>query len=427
MVLSERWPEIFWPNPVRKSVLRGERHIDHMNSTKTATAKPTERQHVKPPMLFDDHTDEDVVELYYLIDSRLGRNTCKAACEFCWLKRPHLSEFKQDVDVARRMIGLLRGQGYKVSPMVSDTFAENGLYLKAGFFKNERDPWNGGSGNNGFYGGHLGNAAWSSGRPLLDDNGSDYLQLCVENNIRSIVMTSHGTEDREREFRGLTQPSVVREAIRRIQAFSEETGWAFQIMLTFTLNRTNNSADQLHRYLDYCANLGVKVARFNRFADIQGTYPELRMSKDDVVRTYQTLKEVHHASTGEVQMSVSEDFGSWGGDVMGFPQGVGHCVAGERLFGVVYPYVYVCPVNLTVVAGIIDSNGVINWDAGVAARLAKAKEHEHFGGCMGVAYPHHKEIRDIFRGTLRHSMPPAPARIEPRNRSHHHLLAGQPA
>ncbi len=363
----------------------------------------------RPPIRHDDHTDTTSLEFYYLVDSRVGRSTCKAMCEFCWLRRPHLEDFRQEPAEAERIIELMRAQGHRVSPMVSDTFAEEGLYLRSGLFRNSRDPLEGVDleGPNlsgGFYGSGLGNAAWSSGRPLLGERCNEYLQLCVDNNLRSIVMTSHGTEDRERSFRGLTQPSVVRDAIERIRAFSAETGWWFQIMLTFTVNRTTRSTEDILEYLEYCSELGVDVARFNRFADIQGDHGELCMSPEETEEAYRNLKAAYFAGPEDVQMSVAEDFGSSGVEVMGFPKGVGTCVAGERLFGIVYPHIYVCPVNLTIVAGTLDSDGRIHWNDEVRQRLLEAKRHEKMGGCIGVAYPHHSEIRRFFDGVEQHGL-----------------------
>lgn len=344
----------------------------------------------KKPIIFDDHTDLSKIELQYFIDARIGKSTCMAKCEHCWLQRPHLRDHVQDLDEAIDMIGKLRDQGYAVVPIVSDSFSQNGKYLRSGVFKNN-DEWYLGGG-----------AAWSSGRPLIGDNHEEMLELCVESDIHTIIMTSHGTEDRERPFRGLTQPSIVRKAVERIQAFSKARSWEFRIILTFTISRENRAPEQIRRYLDYCEEMGVQVARFNRFADIQNRYPHLRMSKEEVIETYRVLKEVYEAHPGEVQMSVSEDFGSWGVEVMSWPPQVGHCVAGENLFGVVYPYVYVCPVNLTLVAGKIDENGVIHWDEKVRAQLKKAKQHPDFGGCIGVAYPHFEEIREYFVDCERH-------------------------
>ncbi|MCB9748797.1 MAG: radical SAM protein [Myxococcales bacterium] len=187
---------------------------------------PKHTSAAKAPIIFDDHTDLSKIELQYFIDTRVGKQTCQARCEFCWLDRDNVRGFHQDVDEAARVITRLREQGFKVVPIVSDSFAERGKYLRSGLLNNNND-W------------YMGNAAWSSGRPLLGDDHEALLDLCVDNGIHTIIMTSHGTEDRERAFKGLTQPSVVREAVRRIQAYSARAGWEFRIILTFTLSARN--------------------------------------------------------------------------------------------------------------------------------------------------------------------------------------------
>ena len=337
----------------------------------------------KKPILFDDHTDLSKIELQYIVDARVGKKTCMAMCEFCWMNRPSTANFVQEPEEALTIINGLKKNGYKVIPLVSDSFAENGKYLKTSLFRNN-DDW------------YLGQAAWTSGRPLIKGDSEKLLSMCVDNKIHTIIMTSHGTEDKERPFKGLTQPGVVREAVRLVQDFSERHQWAFRIILTFTISQRNRSKEHIWRYFDYCEELGVDVIRFNQFADVKGGYEGDRLSKEDVIETYKTLKETYTAHPSTVQMSVSEDFGSWGVEVMEFPEQVGHCVAGEHLFGVVYPYVYVCPVNLTLVAGKINENHEIEWDRKVLAQVLEAKKHKDFGGCIGVAYPHSQEIRDFF-------------------------------
>lgn len=346
----------------------------------------------KKPILFDDHTDRSTTEIQYFVDTRIGKQTCQALCEFCFFDKPHISSHVEAPELAIRRITALRNRGYKVVPIVADSFAEDGKYLHTELFR-DNSAW------------YLGHAAWTSGRPLLADNHEALLELCVSNGIRTIIMTSHGTEDKERPFRGLTQPGVVKEAVGRIRAFEARCGWRFKIILTFTLSRVNCSSEKLTRYFDYCAALGVDVCRFNRFMDSKGKYPEHVMPRDVVEQTYRTMREVYDEHPSEVQMSVSEDFGFWGVEAMGFPPEVGHCVAGEHLFGVIFPNVYVCPVNMTVVCGRMHEDGTIDWDAAVRERLMRAKAHPKFDGCFGVSYPHHPEIRDVVHGRKTISLP----------------------
>jgi wyosine [tRNA(Phe)-imidazoG37] synthetase (radical SAM superfamily) len=338
----------------------------------------------KLPIIFDDHLDHSKIELQYFVDTRIGKNTCKAKCEFCWLDKPHLNHFKQEPEEAEVIIKGLERNGFKVVPIVSDSFAENGKYLRSNIFK-DNDDW------------YMGNAAWSSGRPLLQDNYEELLDLCIENNVKTIIMTSHGTEDKSKDFKGLTQPSVVKKATARIKAFSAKRNWEFKVILTFTISRANMTEQHLKEYFAHCEELGADVLRLNRFADKQGIYEHLRLTKEDTIACYKLMKRVYDEYNGNVQLSVSEDFGSWGVEVMGFPAEVGHCVAGEYLFGVVYPDVYVCPVNLTLKVGKIQPDHTIQWNQEVIDQLMEAKKHPEFGGCIGVAYPHSQEIRDYFQ------------------------------
>lgn len=344
---------------------------------------------MKKPIIYDDHTDPSKIELYYYLDTRLGKKTCKALCEFCWLKRDHLSSHVEEPEDAIRRIRGLSKNGYTVAPMVSDSFAENGKYLKTElFYKN--DEW------------YFENGAWTSGRPLLQDNYEELLDLCISNEIDTIIMTSHGTENKEKDFKGLTQPSVVIKAIENIRDFERSRNYRFKIILTFTLSKENMSEEIVKSYFAHCEKLNVDIIRINRFADVQDKYPELRMTKEDTIQAYKTMKKVYDENPGPIQLSVSEDFGSWGVEVMGFPEGVGNCVAGERLFGVVFPNVYVCPVNLTLKVGEVDNNYNIVWDKSVIDSLMIAKKHPDFGGCIGVAYPHFEEIRDYFDDLVKH-------------------------
>lgn len=346
----------------------------------------------KKPILFDDHTDLTMPEIQYFVDARIGNKTCQARCEFCFFDKPHIQDHVETPEQAMQRIALLRAQGYKVVPIVADTFAEDGRYLRAGLFRNN-DAW------------YMGNAAWSSGRPLLQDNHEELLSLCVDSGIQTIIMTSHGTEEKERPFKGLTQPGIVREAVRRIRLFEAKRDWKFKITLTFTIGQFNRSREQIQKYLDYCDALGVDVCRFNRFMDAKHEYPSHILSRSEVEETYRLMKETYDAHPGPVQMSISEDFGFWGVEVMGFPAQVGHCVAGENLFGMIYPNLYVCPVNMTVVCGKMLEDGTIEWDAAVRERLMKAKSHPKFDGCFGVSYPHHQEIREIVHGRSPTSLP----------------------
>ncbi|MGL6261549.1 hypothetical protein [Vibrio sp. WXL210] len=334
----------------------------------------------KKPILFDDHISTDETEVQYILDTRVGKKTCMAMCEFCFLNRPGMENYSEPPEVAAANIQALREQGYKVVPLVTDTFAEDGKYLDSVLF----------DGDNGWY---MGSAAWSSGRPLLKDNHPDLLKKCVSNGIDTIVMTSHGTEQHERKFRGLTQPRIVEQAIRNIRQFETANQAKFRIVLTFTISQDNKHFDKLKGYFDYAAKLEVDVIRFNQFADVQRRYPKQRLQRQDIEAIYQNLHQIYQQHPSDVQLSLSEDFGKWGIEVMDFPQGVGQCVAGERLFAIVNKQVFACPVDLTIKVGELNQSNQIEWDEAALKRVAQLKQHPSYGGCLGVAHANSIEVQ----------------------------------
>ena len=339
----------------------------------------------KKPIIFDDHTDHSKIELYYYVDTRVGKPTCMARCEHCWLDREHSKDFVQDVEEAKRIIAALRTQNFRVSPMVSDTFAMEGYYLRSGLFRNN-DDW------------AHGNGAWTSGRPLLKDTCEELLQLAVDNGMSTIVLTSHGTQNKDRGFKGITQPEYVRQAVERIHDFNARHGDPFQITLTFTIGKKTCSREVIDSYLAHCEELGADIMRLNQFADFQQRFPDERLDKEDLIQVYRTMKEAYDAHPGPVTMSVSEDFGRWGVEVMNFPSEVGRCIAGENFFGVIYPYIYACPVELTLVVGKIEPDGTVAWNKEMLDRMVEAKRRDDFSGCLAVSYAHNDEIREQLSG-----------------------------
>lgn len=339
----------------------------------------------RQPIIFDDHTDHSKIELYYYVDTRVGKPTCMAKCEHCWLDREHSKDFAQDVEEAKRIIAALRAQNCRVSPMVSDTFAMDGHYLRAGLFRNN-DDW------------AHGNGAWTSGRPLLRDNWEELLELAVGEGMSTIALTSHGTENKDVGLKGITQPDYVRQAVARIHDFNARHGNPFQITLTFTIGKSTASREKIDSYFEHCHELGANIMRLNQFADFQQRFPEERMDREDLERVYVTMKEAYAAQRGNVSLSVSEDFGRWGIEVMGFPAEVGRCIAGENFFGVIYPYIYACPVELTLVVGKIDESGAIAWNKEMLDRLIVSKQREDFSGCLAVSFAHNDDIRAELSG-----------------------------
>jgi hypothetical protein len=196
-------------------------------------------------------------------------------------------------------------------------------------------------------------------------------------------------------MRGVIPPSTVREAIRRIKAFNAERGHDLQISLTFTVGRWNYARDRIKSYFDYCESLGVDKLRLNNFCDHDFKHPELRLSRAEMEGFYVMVKELNEQHQGKLKLSVSEDFGLWGVEVMGFPERVGDCAAGENLFGVVYPDVYACPQLCTMRVGQVTPEGAIAWDDAAMARMAEAKRHRDYSGCIAVSWVGSPAIQEI--------------------------------
>jgi len=333
------------------------------------------------PIHYDSHS-RDAVEFYYHIDTRTGQRTCQALCEDCYFKNTEVVGFKQELAEAQAVIRNLRSTGFNVTPIVSDTFGEDGAYLRSEVFNNHT-----------FF---LGSMAWSSGVPLITGDHRDLLRLLVKNGISLVAMTSHGTSDEESPLRGVPKPSLVRKAVALIKSFNRECSASIQTSLIFTIGKWNCNRVAIARYFEYCEELGVDILRINQFLDWSSAYPHLALAREDVVETYRTLKEVNDRHRGNVRLSVSEDFGRWGVEAMGFPEGVGDCLAGEHLFGVVYPRVFVCPVTLNVVAGTVNKAGEVTWNRSVLSQVREAKKSEYYTGCFGVSYAKFPEFRRFF-------------------------------
>jgi MoaA/NifB/PqqE/SkfB family radical SAM enzyme len=347
---------------------------------------------VKP--IGHDYHDRSTTELYYGLDARTGKRTCMAACEHCFLRgNPRASAFKQDVAEAAEIIAKLRARGYVVAPGLSESFAEDGAYLRSGILGDVRFV--------------LWKMAWSSGMPLVKRDHMKLLQLAVDAGVEIVSMTSHGITDGESPFRGIIQPSTVREAVRRIQAFNAGRAAPLRVSLTFTIGRWNASPERLQAYLDYCEELGIDMLRLNNYCDHTLRHPELTLDDDAVVRVYAWLKELHGRHRGHVQLSVSEDFGFRGVEVMGFPAGVGDCAAGHTLFGVLYPEVHACPQLCNMPVGRVTPDGTIEWDDAKLALVHEAKRHADYGGCLAVTWANSRAVRELLRPVTEGNTVPA--------------------
>ncbi len=334
-----------------------------------------------------DYHDRNTIELYYHVDTATGENKCLARCEHCFLRNNKLiSDFSQEINEAVKVINLLKASGYSVSPIVSDSFSNNGEYIRNKVFR---------SLFNGSY-----DMVWTSGLPIVNDTDMKMLDMVNLYKIKMIGMTSHGIEDAESPMRGLIQPSIVKKAVLRIHKFNEINNCNLKARLTFTIGKWNLQHSQIEKYFDYCEELGISTIRFNEFFDTQGKYPEYVLDKDDRIKAYKYMKTIYDSKDYKLNLSVCEDFGVAGIKVMNFPKEIGSCPAGESLFGVVYPNIYACPVLLRNKVGKIDKSGKLHWDRDRLRIIKDSKTDQEFTGCFAASYMHSSLFREKLLGYL---------------------------
>ncbi|WP_448203857.1 hypothetical protein [Azospirillum sp. sgz302134] len=250
----------------------------------------------------------------------------------------------------------LEAAGYRIFPMISDSFANRGEFLRLFRNTHHRDFREGLSGTptGTMERGHM----WTSGAPLLDDDWRDLLELGVENGFGSVTLTFHGLLDADGcllphgayPIGGVFPGERCEEVIQRLHAFNrdlaanaiprlaalpEEARRPLEINVSVTVGRHNHGRGALLRYAQYFNRLGVTTVRFNRFHDHGGRHPHLVLSEEEVVQAYRDFRWLHDHEPLSFQLAIDEDFGSLGIEVMEFPPHVGWCRAGRQLFAVV--------------------------------------------------------------------------------------------
>ena len=342
-------------------------------------------------ILYDYHSRERI-ELYYFVDTTVKKETCMARCAHCYLEtNDAVRNFKQDLVKATTVVGNLRAQGYKVSPLVSDSFSYGGEYLRSPLFQNptvtaeQNQCQPGGTPRDKF---HV-NRLWTSGMPLVKGDYVELLKLAAKLEPVTITLTSHEIEDQTSPFRGIVQPSIVRKAVQNIQRYNREYGQQIKVGLEFTIGKWNCTRDHVRSYVDYCENLGVDIIRMNSFTDIDGGLSQLRMDANDTVAVYKISKKIGSSLEGRLKMSVGEQFGLAGIEEMGFPETVGDCPAGETFFSVVYPNVFACCGLFKLKVGYISVEDKLVLDQDMLARILHAKKDRRYSGCLFSSYAHY--------------------------------------
>ena len=338
-----------------------------------STQQVAERAVLNPPILFDDHGDRPLTDdfadispreitMYMEVDTRVGKKTCRQQCEHCFYIREEEARKRViSLPEARAVMRMLQAKGHPTYVMVADNFADNGEFLRIFGDKksapqchstregSERDlPEMMESGE-----------AWTSGAPLLDDNYEELLCTALDNGFGSIAFTFHGLvrddltlEPHERyPIRGTFPGADAERVVARVHAFNQGLDAGLienpnadgigpqrvAINMTVTVGRHNHGRDSLLRYIRYAEKLNVTILRMNRFKSHsgKGRLPDLDMSSDDIAAFYEDIKWLHEHVPMTIKLGLSEDFGTSGIEVMGFPEHTGWCRAGHQFFGII--------------------------------------------------------------------------------------------
>lgn len=289
------------------------------------------------------------IHIYLDLDTTTGKDTCGQNCNHCWF----VNYDKVSRKSFERLEGLaIKGQlertGYTVFARYVDSFSYQGEFLKLfgpahnREFRQEDD--------------HIPTAtmakgdAWTSGRPLMAPNYLALLDQARESGYGTISMTFHGLLDQNcMLMSGSNYPikgvfpgedaEIVMERIKLYNSSLPERGISkehgFRINIGITVGRHNCTESALQRYAHYFNRLAVDTVRFNSFLDHGNHHPHLQLEEPEIAEVYKRLKWIHEHIELNFQMAVSEDFGTTGVEVMGFPKHVGWCRAGRQLFTVI--------------------------------------------------------------------------------------------
>ncbi|RJS27440.1 radical SAM protein [Corallococcus sp. H22C18031201] len=291
---------------------------------------------------FDQIKPEDI-HIYLDLDTKVGKTTCGQNCSHCWFVN-YEQAFDKAFDMKEGVLikESLEKAGYKIYPRYVDSFAYSGDFMRLygpahnREFRQESD-------HKPTETMHKGDA-WTSGRPLMGDNYVELLNLARDSGYGTISITFHGLIDSDLSVRdgkdypikGVFGGSKCEEVVRRIFKYNADAGAEmFRVNIGITVGRHNNSRESLVRYAQYFNKLGVHTVRFNNFSDHGGRHTDLQMSREEIEQAYRDIKWLHENEPINFQLAVSEDFGTFGIKVMGFPGHVGWCRAGRQLFAVV--------------------------------------------------------------------------------------------
>lgn len=301
-------------------------------------------------MPFAELRPEDI-HIYLDLDTKVGKDTCGQKCTHCWfVNYEKVYDKSFAMEEGPDILAGLTAQGFHVYPRYVDSFAYGGAFMRLYGPANNRE-FRQGDEHEPTETMEKGDA-WTSGRPLLGDDWAELLDLARESGYGTVSITYHGLIDADLAvhdgaaypIKGVFAGSDTEKVVRRIQSYNRrrrEAGAAgaeedaFRVNIGVTVGRHNHGRDSLERYARYFNALGVDTVRFNNFTDHGGRHPELRLSKEETEQAYRDFKWLHENVELGFQLGVSEDFGTFGIKVMGFPGHVGWCRAGRQLFAAI--------------------------------------------------------------------------------------------
>lgn len=270
------------------------------------------------------------ITVYFHASNQIGKKTCQARCEHCYFENEEPYEVPREEALA--IVRSLQRQGYDISYLLADSFADDALASDSGgsAFRVE---------DNGF-------AAWTAGRILIQPGWEQRLERGWQLGYRAITITAHDAAETPIVFRGVTPGTVVRQAVENIRRWREQTGHYLQIILTFTFHKVNLKQNYLQRMAQFCHDHGVDVCRFNALAnfrrDLRLVAYELEQS--DIVRFFGYLVQLcQQYESVPLHFGLSEDIGdagieqvlSWLSEEWQQPGRTQWCRAGYRLFALV--------------------------------------------------------------------------------------------
>lgn len=283
------------------------------------------------------------VGFYIDLDTYIGKDTCGQACEHCWFVTNEKVKSKSfDIEEGKSITDELLVKGYKVYPRYTDSFAYKGKFMSIfgpahnREFRHELDKKETETMLNG--------DAWTSGKPLLADNYKELLDLAYDSGYRTISITFHGLINQDLEiiedlkypikgvFSGKNTEKVI---LERIFKYNHEKSRNFRVNIGITLGAHNNSRENILRYALYFNKIGVDTVRFNNFTDHGGNHAYLELNNTQVKQAYMDIKWLSENVQLNFQLGISEDFGTFGIEVMGFPKEVGWCQAGHQFFTII--------------------------------------------------------------------------------------------